>query len=124
MESLETNERVEGNSNGSPSEFLKRWAALILSLALFAAILAIVTSETGANCLTLSQQIRFLQVFAKCPGLGNLTNSNGQYGTDYLDIAIDIGLAMIASLFIFLSVRDILRKRNDENNSDSESEDL
>ncbi|MDA4131486.1 MAG: hypothetical protein OK457_12005, partial [Thaumarchaeota archaeon] len=60
-------------------------------------------------------QIKFLQAFAKCPGLGNLTNSNGQNGPDYLDLEIDGGFAITAGIFIFLSLRDFLKRRHEEN---------
>jgi hypothetical protein len=70
-------------------------------------------------------QIALLRVEAKCPGL-----PYGQYsgGPDYIDISIDIGLGVVAAVFIALTIRDIRRRRNsnfsDEDSEDQESDDL
>ena len=52
-----------------------------------------------------------LKVFAKCPGLPYGAYSGGP---DYIDISIDIGLTVVAGMFIYLTVRDIRRKRKAE----------
>lgn len=53
-------------------------------------------------------QSSLLRVFAKCPGL-----PYGQYsgGPDYINIAIDLGLAIVGVWFVGLTIRDIRRKR-------------
>lgn len=53
-------------------------------------------------------QSSLLRVFAKCPGLPYGAYSGGP---DYIDISIDISLAVVAAVFIYLTVRDIRRKR-------------
>jgi hypothetical protein len=65
-----------------------------------------------------------LKVFAKCPGLPYGAYSGGP---DYIDISIDIGLTVIAGMFIYLTVRDIRRKRKagfveDEEKSEDQEE--
>ena len=81
---------------------------------------AIVSSSIGALLLWLlasisipqfeNSQLRmaFLRVAAKCPGLPYGQNSGGP---DYINIAIDVALAAIAGVFIFLTIRDVRRKR-------------
>ena len=54
-------------------------------------------------------QISFLKVVAKCPGLPYGSTSGGP---DYIDIAVDLGLAVVAAVFIALTIRDIRRRRN------------
>jgi hypothetical protein len=53
-------------------------------------------------------QTSLLRVFAKCPGIPFGAYSGGP---DYIDISIDIGLAVVAAVFIYLTIRDIRRKR-------------
>jgi hypothetical protein len=65
-----------------------------------------------------------LRVFAKCPGLPYGSNSGGP---DYIDISIDVGLTVVAAVFIALTIRDIRRKRrlgnSSEDGENSENED-
>jgi len=65
-----------------------------------------------------------LRVFAKCPGLPYGSYSGGP---DYIDISIDVGLTVVAAVFIALTIRDIRRKRRSDRSSDggeeSESQD-
>jgi hypothetical protein len=53
-------------------------------------------------------RLMILRVFAKCPGLPYGAYSGGP---DYIDISIDIGLTVVAAVFIYLTIRDIRRKR-------------
>jgi len=67
-----------------------------------------------------------LKAFAKCPGLPFGAYSKGP---DYIDISIDAGLAVVAAVFIALTIRDIRRKRRadlakGEDAKDQESDDL
>jgi len=69
-------------------------------------------------------QSMILKVFAKCPGLPYGAYSGGP---DYIDISIDVGLTVVAGMFIFLTVRDIRRKRKagyleDEEDSEGQEE--
>lgn len=49
-----------------------------------------------------------LRVEAKCPGLPYGSTSGGP---DYINIALDIALVAAAAYLIYITVRDILRKR-------------
>ncbi|MDA4130640.1 MAG: hypothetical protein OK457_07705 [Thaumarchaeota archaeon] len=49
-----------------------------------------------------------LKVEAKCPGLPFGGSSNGP---DYIDLAIDGSLAVVAAVFIALTIRDLRRRR-------------
>jgi len=65
-----------------------------------------------------------LRVFAKCPGLPYGSYSGGP---DFIDISIDAGLAVVAAVFIALTVRDIRRKRKmtgDSENQEAEGDEL
>ena len=45
---------------------------------------------------------------AKCPGI---PGGSGSGGIDYINIAIDVGLVSLLALFLFLTVRDLRRKK-------------
>jgi hypothetical protein len=49
-----------------------------------------------------------LRAEAKCPGLPFGSSSNGP---DYIDLAIDGALAVVAAVFIALTIRDLRRRR-------------
>ncbi len=49
-----------------------------------------------------------LRVEAKCPGLPYGQNSGGP---DYINIALDAGLVAAAAFLVYLTVRDMRRKR-------------
>ncbi len=73
-------------------------------------------------------QSSLLKVFAKCPGLPYGAYSGGP---DYIDISIHLGLTVVAAVFIYLTIRDIRRKRRTEldegedvENQDSEGDEL
>lgn len=46
---------------------------------------------------------------AKCPGLPGGSTSGG---IDYINIALDVGLVSLLGLFLYLTIRDLRRKRN------------
>jgi hypothetical protein len=64
--------------------------------------------------------IRLLLAEAKCPGLPGGSTSGGP---DYINIAIDVALAAVAVVFIYLTVRDVRRRRllpEDSSNEDAD----
>jgi hypothetical protein len=83
-------------------------ARSLLSSAVAGLIFFILLSRLLEEFQKSSLEIALLKVEAKCPGL-----PYGQYsgGPDYINIAIDIGLAVVAGVFIYLTIRDIRRKR-------------
>ncbi len=62
-------------------------------------------------------RVTILHVFAKCPGLPYGAYSGGP---DYIDISIDIGLSVVAFVLIYLTIRDIRRKRRGASLEDGE----
>ncbi len=96
-------------------------------LSIIAASLAfwLLLSRTGSEYLSSEFQIALLKVEAKCPGLPFGAYSGGP---DYIDISIDLGLGVVAAVFIALTIRDIRRRRNPEYSSedteDQESDEL
>jgi hypothetical protein len=67
-----------------------------------------------------------LRAEAKCPGLPFGSTSGGP---DYIDIAIDGALAVVAAVFIALTIRDLRRRRksgyaNDDSSEGAEGDDL
>jgi hypothetical protein len=64
-------------------------------------------------------QIALLRVEAKCPGLPG-GSSPGHI--DFIDIVIDVGLTVVAAVFIALTIRDIRRRRNFDSNNDESQE--
>ena len=79
---------------------------LSVSAALILVYLAVgrITAEFHSY---LSETI-LLRVEAKCPGLPYGSTSGGP---DYINIALDIALVAAAAYLIYITVRDILRKR-------------
>ena len=80
--------------------------------------------RAGSEYLSYQFQSALLRVEAKCPGLPYGSNSGGP---DYIDISIDLGLGVVATVFIALTIRDIRRRRNPEyssGNEDQESDEL
>ena len=77
-------------------------------------------SRVSSEYFSFELQVSLLRVFAKCPGL---PGGSGPGHLDFIDLAIDLGLGVVAAVFIALTIRDIRRRRNDgpfENDSRDE----
>ena len=92
-------------------------ARTIVSTSVLALLLWLFVSISVPQFENYQLKTALLRAEAKCPGL-----PYGQYsgGPDYINIAIDIALLSVAAVFIYLTVRDIRRKRRmDSEESDS-----
>jgi hypothetical protein len=79
----------------------------------------VLVSRTGGEFFSFQFQIALLRVEAKCPGLPG-GSSPGHI--DFIDIAIDLGLAVVAAVFIALTIRDIRRRKNLDSTGDENQE--
>ena len=89
----------------------------ILSVSAAAIALWILLGRFVAEYLGFQLKSSLLKVFAKCPGLPFGAYSGGP---DYIDISIDLGLAVVAAVFIALTIRDIRRKRRGDGVAEGE----
>jgi len=96
-----------------------RWnrGRTIASFAIPPLILWLLIERTISQVQTFTAEIAFLRVAAKCPGLPYGANSGGP---DYINIAIDLALAIVAVAFVALTIRDWRRRKR---SGDSESAD-
>jgi len=90
-------------SRSSRLSFHEFISTSIAAIALFV-LLSRVLHEI--NLFTLESFL--LKVEAKCPGLPFGSSSSGP---DYIDLAIDGSLAVVAAVFIALTIRDLRRRR-------------
>jgi hypothetical protein len=81
----------------------------LVSLLATTLALWVLISRVSSEYFSLQLEISLLKVVAKCPGLPG-GSSPGH--TDYIDIAIDLGLGVVAAVFIALTIRDIRRRKN------------
>ena len=89
----------------------------IASFAIPALILWLLIERTISQFQSYTSEIAFLRVAAKCPGLPYGSNSGGP---DYINIAIDLALAIVAGAFVALTIRD-WRKRKKTGSSENPS---
>ncbi|MGI0078859.1 MAG: hypothetical protein ACRECH_04485 [Nitrososphaerales archaeon] len=90
----------ERSSRKIPQEILSVSAAVILVYLLLIRVATEFHSYLSETIL--------LRVEAKCPGLPYGSTSGGP---DYINIALDIGLLAAAAYLVYITVRDISRKR-------------
>jgi len=78
-------------------------ASAVIAISLFILVLRVFSEINNSAIENL-----LLRAEAKCPGL-----PFGQYsaGPDYIDLAIDGALAVVAAVFIALTIRDLRRRR-------------
>ncbi|MGI0090413.1 MAG: hypothetical protein ACREBS_01765 [Nitrososphaerales archaeon] len=92
----------------------RRWMSYDLAKTIFSASAALLLSwlllvRAIPEFESFSSEVALLKVEAKCPGLPYGQDSSGP---DYINIVIDVGLAVVAVLFVYLSIRDFRRRKN------------
>ncbi len=94
-----------------PRSLREYTSAGIVTLSLLVLIFRALSQVSDAQFLSL-----LLRAEAKCPGLPYGSTSGGP---DLIDLAIDGALAVVAALFIALTVRDLRRRRRTGGESDA-----
>ena len=94
----------------------------VISLIAASLSLWLLLSRVTSEYFSFELQITLLRVFAKCPGIPGGASPGH---VDFIDIAIDLGLGVVAAVFIALTIRDIRRRRNEGPfDDDSERDEL
>jgi hypothetical protein len=85
---------------------LAKAIVLVLAVLASASFILSVIQALASNNNKLSSAIRIAA--AKCPGI---PGGSGSGGPDYINIGIDVGLFALFGFFVFLTVRDVYRKK-------------
>ncbi|MDA4111695.1 MAG: hypothetical protein OK439_04100 [Thaumarchaeota archaeon] len=90
-----------------------------LSTSIVAISVFVLLSRAASEFGNYNFQALLLRVEAKCPGLPFGGYSSGP---DYIDLAIDGSLAVVAAVFIALTIRDLRRRRRLDSSQDNPSQ--